>query len=489
VESLLAARHDGRMRFPSPGHLRSLDELHAHAASLDLRLRGEVAGSGAVPAWSRPVTVLGRQLHNRFCTHPMEGWDGTPQGQPTDLTLRRWRNFGRSGAALVWGGEAFSVTADGRANPNQLHLTATSEADLAALRAELFAGRGEVGLAGEPCVVGLQLTHSGRFSRPHGPLAPRIAQHHALLARKYKLDPATKLLTDGELEAIGEAMVRAARVAHRAGFDFVDVKCCHGYLLHEVLASHTREGSYGGGFENRTRLFTRIVEAIRAECPGLGIGVRLSAGDTLPFEADPQTNVGRPMQADGFDGARHHFGFGATPQAMDRTEVHRFAGHAASLGVALVNVTLGSPYWNPHMQRPAAYPPSDGYLPPVDPLAMVQVHLDATAALKSAHPGLLVVGTGYTYLQEWLPHLAQAELAAGRTDFVGLGRLLLSYPELPADLCAGRELQRKRICRTFSDCTTGPRNGMVSGCFPLDPFYKARPEAAKVKAIRQGMAP
>ena len=120
---------------------------------------------------------------------------------------------------------------------------------------------------------------------------------------------------------------------------------------------------------------------------------------------------------------------------------------------------------------------------------MLSRQIAAVAALKQHRPELLIVGSGYSYLQEWLPHVAQAELAAGRADFVGLGRLLLSYPELPADLCAGRELQRKRICRTFSDCTTGPRNGMVSGCFPLDPFYKARPEAAKVKAIRQGMAP
>ncbi|MEY4672402.1 MAG: dehydrogenase [Planctomycetota bacterium] len=488
MESCASGCHDAAMDFPSPGHFRTLDDFRSHARGLGLGMQAtEATGTGA--AWTRPVEVLGRRLANRFCTHPMEGWDGTPEGRPTDLTLRRWRNFGRSGASLVWGGEAFSVTADGRANPNQLHLGANSEADLVALRRTLLSGREEVGVASEPVAIGLQLTHSGRFSRPNGPLAPRIAHHHALLARKYRLDPSTALLTDGELEAIGERMVQAARLAHRAGFDFVDVKCCHGYLLHEVLASHTRNGTYGGSFDNRTRLFTRIVEAIRAECPGLGLGVRLSAGDVLPFEADPATNVGRPMAADGFDGARHHFAFGTTPATMDRGEAVRFATHAHSLGVTLLNVTLGSPYWNPHLQRPAVYPPSDGYLPPVDPLTMVQVHLDTTAALKAACPGLHVVGTGYTYLQEWLPHVAQAELDAGRVDFVGLGRLLLSYPELPADLCAGRELQRKRICRTFSDCTTGPRNGMVSGCFPLDPFYKARPEAAKVKAIRQGMAP
>ncbi len=150
-----------------------------------------------------------------------------------------------------------------------------------------------------------------------------------------------------------------------------------------------------------------------------------------------------------------------------------------------MNVTLGSPYWNPHLQRPAAYPPSDGYLPPVDPLLQVATHLRAVRTLKQACPDFIFVGTGYTYLQEWLPQVAQHALAHQHVDCIGLGRLLLSYPELAADLLAGRPLQQKRLCRTFSDCTTAPRNGMLSGCFPLDPYYQAMPEAAKVKAIKQ----
>jgi NADPH2 dehydrogenase len=156
-----------------------------------------------------------------------------------------------------------------------------------------------------------------------------------------------------------------------------------------------------------------------------------------------------------------------------------------SLDIPLVNITLGSPYWNPHLQRPAAYPPSDGYLPPTDPLLMVGQHLAVTRALVQACPKTTFIGTGYTYLQEWLPHVAQHEVAAGHVQMIGLGRLVLSYPDLPRDVLAGRPLQRKRICRTFSDCTTGPRNGMLSGCFPLDPYYSEMPEAARVKAINQ----
>lgn len=477
------------MRFPSPGHLRSADAVRQRLRELALDFDLDDAVEAAGPL-AEPADVAGRTVGNRFCAHPMEGWDGTTDGGPTEPTLRRWRRFGRSGADLIWGGEAFAVTRDGRANPNQLCLGEHSERDLVALLAALREGRREAGLDPDRVVVGLQLTHSGRFARPEGPFAPRIAQHHPLLAAKYRLDPATPLLSDGELEAIGERFVAAAKVAQRAGFDFVDVKCCHGYLLHEVLAAHTRDGAYGGSLENRMKLFLRIAADVQRECPGLAIGVRLSAGDTAPFAADPSTNVGAPMHADGVDLARHHFGLAIGDPlrhdlAFDLAGPLAFLRRARAQGVRLVNVTLGSPYWNPHLQRPAAYPPSDGYLPPVDPLAMVAAHLRTVRAIKQALPDLALVGTGYTYLQEWLPHVAQRELRRGGVDFIGLGRLLLSYPQLPADLIAGRPLQQKLLCRTFSDCTTAPRNGMRSGCYPLDPYYKAMPEAARVKAIKR----
>jgi len=153
----------------------------------------------------------------------------------------------------------------------------------------------------------------------------------------------------------------------------------------------------------------------------------------------------------------------------------------------LVCLSAGSPYYNPHMQRPAAFPPSDGYQPPEDPLQGVARMLEATARLKAMHPGLVVVGSGYSYLQEWLPHVGQAVIRQGGADFIGLGRVVLSYPDLPADVLAGRVMARKKICRTFSDCTTAPRNGMVSGCYPLDPYYKNRPERAKLLSIKESL--
>ena len=476
------------MRIQAPGHFKAVADFAAHLQTIDPSWQIDRELGGPDGALAQPIEVHGRTLSNRFACHPMEGWDGTVDGRPSELTLRRWTNFGRSGAALVWGGEAFAVQRDGRANPRQLYLDPKVDvlATLTALLAALRRGAAEAGARPDEPFVGLQLTHSGRWSRPDGPAAPLLVQHHPQLAAKYPAHAAAHVLTDAELEALGENYVKAAKLAQAAGFDFVDVKSCHGYLLHELLGARHRAGRYGGeSLEDRTRLFERIVAGIRSECPGLHIGVRLSLADLVPFEKDPESGLGRPMACE----LPYTHGFGVDPDDptnFDWTEPTQLLQRYEELGIELINITLGSPYYNPHLQRPAAYPPSDGYRPPVDPLVSVKAHLDAVRAAKSAAPRLKLVGTGYTYLQEWLAHCGQHEVRTGHVDFVGIGRMLLSYPELPRDVVAGNALQKKRICRTFSDCTTGPRNGMISGCFPLDPFYKAMPEAKRVKALRDG---
>ena len=186
----------------------------------------------------------------------------------------------------------------------------------------------------------------------------------------------------------------------------------------------------------------------------------------------------------------YEYGFGVDPRdprEMDLTETVRLLNLLQGLGVASVNVSCGSPYYNPHIQRPAIFPPSDGYQPPEDPLVGVVRQIQATRRCKEAVPSLPIVGTGYSYLQDYLPHVAQAVVRQGWVDSVGLGRMVLSYPEMPADTLAGTDLARKKVCRTFSDCTTAPRNWLVSGCYPLDAYYKAMPEAAEMKALKQEM--
>jgi 2,4-dienoyl-CoA reductase-like NADH-dependent reductase (Old Yellow Enzyme family) len=421
-----------------------------------------------------PITV-----GNRFTVLPMEGWDGTSAGAPTDLVRRRWERFGRSGAKLVWGGEAVAVDPAARANPNQLVIGTDTIAEITDLRRRLVEAHRAASGSTDGLVVGLQLTHSGRWSRPLGEPAPLTAHRHPVLDAKVGAD-ASSVLTDHDLDALVARFVDAAALAADAGFDFVDVKHCHGYLLHELLGARGRPGAYGGELTGRAHFLERVVEGVRDRCPSLAIGIRLSAFDLAPFAPGPDDR-GTPVEADGMPTP---FGATADGSAVDLVEVHAFVELLESWGVGIVCVTGGSPYYNPHIQRPAYFPPSDGYAPPNDPLVDVARHLAVTAELTHAHPRTAFVGSGYSYIQDFVAPVARAVVAAGDATSIGLGRMMLSYPELPHDVLSGAAPDRRRVCRTFSDCTTAPRHGMVSGCYPLDDFYKRRPERrdlAKVK--------
>lgn len=464
----------------TPRHLREYLEKIGVALPFD-----ETVLTGPDAPLAQPCTVKGFQVGNRFAVLPMEGWDGTRDGRPTELTIRRWRRFGESGVKLIWGGEAVAVRHDGRANPHQLMLTDATVGDLAALRETLVAAHAARFGRSDDLLVGLQLTHSGRFARPNGArLEPRILYRHPLLDARFGVADDAAILSDDDIARLVDDFVRAAALSQRAGFHFVDLKHCHGYLGHEFLSAVDRPGRYGGSFENRTRFLREVVEGIRAAAPGLEIGVRLSAFDWIPFRPGAG-GVGEPTPA-GADGYRYAFGGDGTGLGIDLAEPCAFLDLLAALDIRLVCITAGSPYYCPHIQRPARFPPSDGYQPPEDPLAGVARQIAVAAALKRHRPELTFVGSAYSYLQEWLPHVAQCVVRTGMADFVGLGRMMLTYPDMVADILAGAALDRRRICRTFSDCTTAPRNGMVSGCYPLDEFYKSRPEAEALAKLKHG---
>lgn len=452
---------------------------------IDLEFDEELQSGRHAPL-AQPIQLAnGFKIGNRFCILPMEGWDGTTDGRPSEVTVRRWRHFGESGAKLIWGGEAVAVRHDARANPNQLLINEKNLRSLGELRDMLMnAHEARFGRSGD-LYVGLQLTHSGRFSRPNRKdrVQPRILYHHPLLDRRFNLKDDVQVLNDSEIDEVVDDFITASKLTQSAGFDFVDIKHCHGYLGHEFLSAVDREGRYGGSFENRTRFLREVVAGIRSEAPGLEIGVRLSAFDFCPFRAG-EDRYGQPEECDS-PGYQYAFGGDQTGQGIDLTEPKRFLELLSSLQIQLVCISAGSPYYNPHIQRPALFPPSDGYLPPEDPLVGVARQIEVTAELKRHQVDLIVVGSGYTYLQEWLPNVAQHNVRNGKTDFVGLGRMVLSYYDLPNDVLQGKDLQRKRLCRTFSDCTTGPRKGLISGCYPLDDYYKNSPEAAELKRLKQ----
>jgi len=477
------------------GTLKNVAQFKEHVRSLGLEIPcDEELVSGTESPLRQPLCHCGISLGNRIAVQPMEGWDGTLDGSPSELTVGRWRKFGRSGGKLIWGGEAVAVCHEGRANPNQLVIAEHTKSGLARLRDVLIGEHKKTTGSVEGLLIGLQLTHSGRYSRPnaHGKPEPRILYHHPILDRKLRLPSDYPLLTDGEIGGIIEDFHRAARIAKELGFHFVDIKHCHGYLGHEFLSAYTREGKYGRSFENRTRFLREVVQGIQSNAHGLQIGVRLSAIDTLPYRPDPTQSTngklgpGIPERLDN-NLIPYRWGFGANPlrpTEVDLSEAIQFLSLLEELEIPLVNITAGSPYYNPHLQRPALYPPSDGYQPPEDPLIAVALQMKATRELKRRFSNLIVVGTAYSYLQDFLPYVAQAAVREGWVDAVGLGRMILTYPEILWDASGGRTIEHKRICRTFSDCTTAPRNGLPSGCYPLDQDYKNSEYADRLKIVK-----
>jgi len=479
--------------------LKTVDEFRDYLSHLGLELPvdDEPLSRQQHSPLAQPLQVGDFLVGNRWAVHPMEGWDGSREGKPSEHTFRRWNNFGESGCKLIWGGEAVAVSPQGRANPNQLMINPENENSLGELLDVLK--QAHIKQFGEnscdDLFVGLQLTHSGRYCRPNdkAKLEPQIAYHHPLLDERIGLSPDddSAILSDADLEQLIEKYIQAAQSASRVGFQFVDIKHCHGYLGHELLSGFNRPGKYGGDFAGRTRFLREICEGIQAVCPNLQIGVRLSLFDLLPFQptgVDEKTGrpgIGEPMPYSGTDYA----GFGCdrdSPLQIDlREPIKLLELMRDELGITLVNLSAGSPYYNPHIQRPAYFPPSDGYQPPEDPLVGCVRQIQAVAEIKRAVPGIAMVGTAYTYFQEYLPQVAQAVLRRGDVDFVGIGRLLLSQWQLPAQVLRGEDYKaKKKICRTFSDCTTGPRNGLISGCFPLDDYYKKMPEFQQLKEIK-----
>lgn len=470
--------------FPRVAKLNNAESFQQHLESLPIELSfDKELEHGTNSPLAQSVNSQKHKIGNRFCILPMEGWDGTTDGKPSDLTRRRWQRFGMSGAKLIWGGEAVAVRHDGRANPNQLVINEANLKEIETLREILENEHNSHFGDTSDLSIGLQLTHSGRFARPNDSkkLEPRTIYAHPILDNKFNIDPTSSILSDDELDQLVEDFVAAATGAEKAGFDWVDVKHCHGYLGHEMLSGFDRPGKYGGCFENRTRFLTSIVDGIRANAPKLEIGVRVSIFDFVPFGPDDK-NIGQPVTGEHY---RYAFGGDQTGTGIELSEPIKFMGLLEQLGIELVCTTAGSPYYNPHIQRPAAFPPSDGYLPPEDPLVGVARQLHVTSQLKAAFPNLVFVGSGYSYLQQWLGHVAQHCVRNDMVDSVGLGRMVLSYPEMPADILAGRESQRKKICRTFSDCTTAPRNGLVSGCYPLDEYYKSIEEFDQLVEIKK----
>jgi 2,4-dienoyl-CoA reductase-like NADH-dependent reductase (Old Yellow Enzyme family) len=443
---------------------KSVDELLAENQRLGIDLRA----SDDFSVFDQPVRIGSLTIGNRWCIQPMEGCDGNPDGSPGELTVRRYHRFGDGGAKLIWG-EACAVTDDGRANPRQIVLSESTRDAFTRMVADCRKAHRDANGDDSNLAIGLQLTHSGRYSYRR----PILATHDPLLdPRTARVTAAEPLISDDEVRRLVDAYVAAAKLAQAVGFDFVDVKQCHRYLLSEFLGARNRPGPYGGSYENRTRFAREIFQAIRATLPDFTIASRVNVYDGIPFHKGASDN-GAP---DAWSAPlANGWGMSETdPFTPDLTEPLRWIAEMQSLGVALVNVTMGNPYAQPHYNRPFECPPPDGYESPEHPLVGVDRQFKAADRVQRASPALLVVGTGYSYLQEFLAHVGAGNLRDGRVTFVGLGRASLAQPDLPRQIRDHAKPDRKRVCRTFSYCTAlmrakdHPLGQYPTGCPPFD---------------------
>jgi len=408
-----------KFNYPTIDALRQ--KIQALGVDIPLSERLDVLGA--------PLALGKITLHNRLVVQPMEGCDGTPDGRPGELTARRYGRFAQGGAGLIWF-EAVAIVPEGRAGPRQLWL---HEQNLDSFQ-RLVASIKEISFKANgfaPPVI-LQATHSGRYARPESLPAARFS--------------------DDALRALEERFGRAARLAAAAGFDGMDVKCCHGYLLCELLSAYGRPGAYGGPFENRVGLLVNGVRAAKASAPS-------------DFIVTTRLNV--------YDGFAYPDGFGMDPAGglgEDMTEPLRLIEILhKELGMDLLNITMGCPYTNAHVNRPFDM---GSYEPPEHPLEGVGRLFALAGQVQKEFPALAVIATGPSYLRQYGAQLAAGAVEQGLCKLVGFGRLALACPDFANDILRRGALDPGRCCLACGRCSLLMRAGSTAGCAVRDEVYR-----------------
>ena len=399
--------------------------------------------SDNVAILAQPLQVGNKTVPNRFVCQAMEGCDGTATGEPDQLTRRRYDRFAKGGAGLIWF-EATAVLPEGRANPRQLWI---EERNLDAFKA-IVEDIKEAGLRenGKEPIVVMQATHSGRYSKPQGVPAPLIACNNAWLEGENPIDP-SRIVSDDYLDTVRDALVGGAVLAEKAGFDGVDIKCCHRYLNSELLSAFNRPGKYGGSLENRTRLLRESVQGAIAETgKDFIVSSRLNVYDGYP----------RP----------YGFGVGETGTDFDPTEPVWLLKQLQSYGVALLNISMGNPYFNPHVNRPFVM---GGYKAEEHPLEGVARMLHGIATLKKEVPDMKLICSAVSYLGVAAPNVVAGFMERGGFDLAGFGRTIFAYPDFAREIMMNGCMDKNKLCICCSKCTQIMRQkGGTPGCVIRD---------------------
>lgn len=409
--------------------------------------------SDDISVFGKEYKIADKTIHNRLVCQAMEGCDGTADGRPDELTKRRYDRFAKGGAGMIWF-EATAVMGEGRANPRQLFINENTldsfKKQVEDIKETALKANGY-----EPVII-MQATHSGRYSKPHGVPAPLIAYNNPIFEKENPISE-DRIVTDEYLDRVGEALVNGARLAEKAGFDGVDIKCCHRYLNSELLSAYNRSGRYGGSLENRTRLLRESVKGAIDNC-------------SKDFIVSSRLNV--------YDGFEYPYGFGVKKDGgldFDVAEPDWIIKELYKNGVRLLNITMGNPYFNPHVNRPYAH---GGYEPPEQPLEGVARVLKGTARLKELNPKMAVLCSAISYLGVAAPNVVSALIKENKLDFAGFGRTVLAYPDFANDILKNGCMDKNKICVCCSKCTEIMRSpGGTPGCVVRDsetylPIYK-----------------
>lgn len=430
--------------------LKSVEDLSDKIRALGIHM----PVSSDIDALRQPVKIGDRVISNSMAVQPMEGCDGTPSGEPDELTFRRYRRFASGGAGLIWI-EATAVVHEGRANPRQLYLCRQNKDGFARLLDTIMeAAKSQFGPNHRPYTV-IQLTHSGRYSKPEGKPAPIIAARNPYLDGNLPDD--YPVISDEQLEELEDKFVEAAELASQIGFDAVDIKSCHRYLNSELLSAFTREGNYGGSFENRTRFLINIVDKIKQRLgDAIDITLRLNVYDAIPYP----------------------YGWGVDKEdhrKPDLTEPIRLVKILRDKGVKMVNVTCGNPYYNPHINRPYDSGP---YIPPEHPLEGVARMLGVAKMIQDSVPDIVVLSSGLSWLRHLSPYAAAGGVKEGWFKIAGFGRMAFAYPDFAKDILEKGALDARKCCIACGKCSEIMRDGGRAGCVIRDaeiyaPIYKA----------------
>lgn len=425
-----------------PFRFKASAELLGKAEELGLKLPFQES----IEPLFDPANINGKRVPNRLAVQPMEGFDSEPDGSPSLYTFRRYKRYAAGGSGLIWF-EATSVLQEGRSNPHQLMLTEhTLDGFRKLVEQTRESARQASGDEHEPYLV-LQITHSGRYSKPGGKPLGKVACYNPCLDKQPEdVTP----FSDQELEQIKTTCINAARLCREAGFDAVDVKACHGYLVHELLGAHNRlESRFGGSFENRKRFLVETVQEIHSRIPEIDLAVRLNVYDGIPFP----------------------YGFGVSEDGslnIDLTEPKALIAELIENGCSLMNITLGIPYHSPQLVRPFDFPVAGTDVPDEHPLQGVVRFLEVTGQLQREFSDIPFVGSGFSWLRQYIPNVGAASMANGGAAFVGLGRSSFAYPDAPADLMEFGKMDTRKVCISCSKCSELMRLGSMTGCVTRD---------------------